>query len=136
MATDAATETTSATGGETELGLSPNIEGVLAYVLGFVSGLVLLVLEDNEYVRYHAAQSVVYSVALIALFVALSLVGIVLGFIPVVGGLLGTLVGLVELVVRLGAFVGWLFLMYQAYSGERYRLPVLGAYVGSVESAI
>ena len=48
-------------------GLDPNLAGLLTYVLGFISGLVFLVLEkQNSYVRFHAYQSTIVFLALIA----------------------------------------------------------------------
>jgi uncharacterized membrane protein len=33
----------------------------------------------------------------------------------------------VGLVISLGLFVFWIFLMYQAYSNREFRIPVIGA---------
>jgi uncharacterized membrane protein len=45
---------------KTALGLEENIEGLLTYVLGWVSAIVFLVLEpENRFVRFHAMQSLV-----------------------------------------------------------------------------
>jgi uncharacterized membrane protein len=41
---------------ETKLGVSENIAGLLAYILGWISGIILLVIEkENKFVRFHAA---------------------------------------------------------------------------------
>lgn len=133
MAADATTGTRRTTGGpdgETELGVDATVLGAVAYLFGFVSGVVLLVLEENDYVRHHAAQSVLYTAGVIVAGVAVTVLGTVLGLIPVVGGLLDLVLWLA---FRLGALAGAVFLMYEAYSGERYELPVLGAYVDAVE---
>jgi uncharacterized membrane protein len=42
----------------TTLGLGERLESVLAYSLLWVSGLVFLVFEKNQTVRWHAMQSV------------------------------------------------------------------------------
>ena len=45
--------------GKTALGVPPNVAAALAYVLGWVSGLVVLLVEkEDRSVRYHAAQSI------------------------------------------------------------------------------
>lgn len=94
-------------------GLDPNLAGLLTYVLGFVSGLVFLVLEkQSAYVRFHAYQSTIA-------FLALSTTGFILGFIPLIGSLLGSVLSLASLVL-------WLVLMLKAYKGERFKLPILG----------
>lgn len=98
---------------KTALGLDENIEGVLAYVLGWITGLVFWVLEpENKFVRFHAMQSIV-------VFGALTVVEIVLGFIPILGFILGAILGL-------AGFALWLWLMYKAYQGELYKLPWAG----------
>jgi uncharacterized membrane protein len=94
----------------------------LAYLLFFVSGLVLLNLDPynkDEFVRFHARQSILFSVAWIALLIIFSVFMAVLPF--GVDRLLHGIEGLVNLVLA----VFWVFLMYKAYSGERYRIPEL-----------
>jgi len=47
---------------KTALGIDENIEGLLCYVLGFITGILFLVLEkDNKFIRFHAMQSIVTS---------------------------------------------------------------------------
>ncbi len=97
----------------TPLGLGENIEGALAYVLGWISGILFLVLEPkNDFVRFHAMQSIVT-------FGGLTILSIVLGMIPVIGWILTILLAPV-------IFVLWLWLMWKAYQGERYKLPTIG----------
>ena len=94
----------------------------LSYLLGFVTGLVFLFVDPydkDEYVRFHARQSIVFSVAVIA---ASIIVSVFVAVLP--GGLGRLLLGLWRLVSFLLALF-WLFLMYKAYQGERYRIPQL-----------
>ena len=94
-------------------GLDPNLAGLLTYLLGFVSGLIFLVLEkQSPYVRFHAYQSTIA-------FGTLIIAGFVLGLLPLVGDLLGS-------VVRLATLVLWVVLMFKAYQGERFKLPIVG----------
>ena len=120
---------------ETALGLDANLAAALAYLFGFVSGAIVYVVEDeNEFVRFHAAQSIVVSIVVFVAYFGLSVGGWMLGFflefIPAVGGILSLLVTLVMLVLMplLGlAILGlYLFMMYKAYSEERWRVPFLG----------
>lgn len=98
---------------KTALGLSENIEGALAYLVVWITGLVFWFLEpENKFVRFHAMQSIV-------VFGTLTVVEIVLGIIPILGAILGALLGL-------AGFVLWLWLMYKAYQGEMYKLPWAG----------
>jgi uncharacterized membrane protein len=48
-----------------------------------------------------------------------SIVGIAMGF-------MWPILILLRLVIGLGGFVLWLFLMFKAYNGERYQLPSVG----------
>jgi uncharacterized membrane protein len=98
---------------KTALGIDENIEGLLCYVLGFITGILFLILEkDNKFVRFHAMQSIIT-------FLAFFVISMVLGFIPILGWMLSGLLGLIGLVV-------WLLLMFKAYQGEKYKLPVAG----------
>ena len=100
----------------TVLGVTENLEGLFCYVLGWVTGLIFLLVEQkNAFVRFHALQSLVT-------FLALFILSVVIGFIPV----LGILVGLV--LWPLGVVL-WIVLMVKAYKGERYKLPVIGDFV-------
>lgn len=53
--------------GETSVGLSENVVATLAYLFGWLSGLIVLLVEhESDYARFHAAQSVVVFGALFA----------------------------------------------------------------------
>ena len=100
--------------GKTASGLDPNVAAALSYALGWVTGLVFLLTEPHDkFVRFHALQSTI-------VFAALSVVCVLLQMIP----LLGMLVT-VFLVIPASAVL-WLILMFKAYQGERFRLPVIG----------
>ena len=97
----------------TTLGLDENLEAAGAYVFGFVSGIVVYVLEkDNKFVRFHAMQSII---AFIALFIINTLVEV----LPYYLWFLSTIVGLI-------GFILWIVLMLKAYQGEKFKLPVVG----------
>jgi len=108
---------------ENKTGLSENIAGAVAYFLGFVTGIVLLLIEkENKFVRFHAAQSTVA-------FGVLFILSIILGFIPIIGWLIALFLPLI-------GFVLWLYLMFMAYKGNMYRLPVLADYADKLESSL
>ncbi|WP_256710809.1 DUF4870 domain-containing protein [Paenibacillus sp. FSL A5-0031] len=94
-------------------GLDPKVAGLLCYLAGFITGIIFLVLEKkSRFVRLHAVQSIVLSVAFIA-------ANILLGFIPIIGWLLGILLGL-------AAFIAWIGLMLLTLQGKLNKLPVIG----------
>ena len=96
-------------------GLDENIAGLLCYVLGWVSGIVFLLLErESKFVKFHAIQSII-------VFGVLSVVNGVLGWIPVLGLIVGIISGIL-------AFVLWILLMVKASQGERYKIKWAGDY--------
>ena len=100
----------------TTLGLPENLEAVLCYLFGFVSGFLFYVVEkENQFVRFHALQS-------LSTFLALFIVGLILHRIPIIGFLLAWL-------LAPASFCLWLLLMYKALLGQRYCLPVVGPFV-------
>jgi uncharacterized membrane protein len=108
---------------DTKIGLAENLSGVVAYVLGFITGIVLLVVEkENKFVRFHAAQSTV-------VFGGIFIISIILGFIPVIGWLIALLLPFV-------GFVLWLYLMFMAYKGNLYRLPIVAEFADKLESSL
>ncbi|MGD0369191.1 MAG: zinc-ribbon domain-containing protein, partial [Acidobacteriaceae bacterium] len=40
-------------------GLSENVAAMLSYVLGWLTGIIFLVIDKRPFVRFHAAQSIV-----------------------------------------------------------------------------
>ena len=98
---------------ETSTGLKENTAGVLCYVLGWVTGIVFLIIEPkNNFVRYHAFQSII-------VFVVVNVAGVVLSWIPFIGGFLSGVVGLI-------GFILWILLMVMAAQEKRYKVPWAG----------
>ena len=105
--------------GKSTFGLSENIANLVCYLGGFITGIVFLVSEkENKSVRFNALQSTIWFGALCVLTSVLG----VLSKIPV----LGIIFMIVSLVVGLIIFVSWLFLMYNAYKGVEFRIPIIG----------
>jgi len=99
---------------KTSTGLDANLAAALSYLLGFVTGIAFLLVEkDNKFVRFHAMQSTLVFVAIVA-------VDILLQIIPILGAIV-----VVFLVIPLSAIL-WLVLMFKAYQGEEFKLPVVG----------
>jgi len=99
---------------KTSTGFDANVAAALSYLVGFVTGIIFLFVEkENRYVRFHAMQSTL-------LFAGIVLVDILLQIVPLLGALL-----VVFIVIPLSAFL-WLFMMFKAYQGEEYKLPLVG----------
>lgn len=105
-------------------GLAPNVAGALSYLVGVVTGVLFLLLDkDRPYVRFHAAQSIVFSLAWTGVWIATIAVDTVLGAVPLIGWLLGALLSLGLAVV---GFILWVYLMFRAYQGDEWEMPVVG----------
>lgn len=97
----------------TSTGIQENVEGLLVYLLTWVTGIVFLIIEKkSSFVRFHALQSIIT-------FLGLMVLGFVAGFLPFIGTLISFAV------FPLTVFL-WVFLMYKAYQGEKYKLPIIG----------
>jgi len=107
-------------------GMEDNIAGLLCYILGFITGIIFLILEPynkRPFVRFHAFQSIFLSVACTVLSIALSIISGVFYFIS---WTLGMAFSLIWGLVGLGIFILWIFLMFKAYSKEKFKLPIIG----------
>jgi uncharacterized membrane protein len=100
-------------GEESTTKLDRNIAALLCYVGFWISGIVMLVLEQkNKFVRFHAMQSIVT-------FGILFIASLLLSWIPFVGDIFATVIGIIS-------FVLWIIFMIRAYQGELFKLPVAG----------
>ncbi len=105
-------------------GLAPNVAGALSYFLGALTGILFLVIDrERTFVRFHAMQSILFTVAAVAISVALLVVDVALAALPLIGWLVSLLL---TLVIWIGGFVLWIYLMYRAYQGDEWELPVIG----------
>jgi uncharacterized membrane protein len=99
---------------KTASGFDANVAAAFSYLVGFVTGAIFLVVEKrNRFVRFHAMQSTIF-------FAIAVLAQILLRVIPVIGFLLSLFV------VFPVSVIVWLLMMYKAYHGEEYKLPIVG----------
>lgn len=97
-------------------GLPENTAAALCYVLGFVSGIIFLVLAPysrNKLIRFHAFQSIFLNAAA---FIIMWVLGFALTWFA------WRLIS----VVNLAFFVLWVFMIVQTYQGKKIVLPVIG----------
>jgi uncharacterized membrane protein len=118
-----------ATTEKSSTGLEANVAGALCYFFGLLTGLIFWVAESqSRFVRFHAMQAMLVSVLWIAVLIVFMALWTVLYRLPVIGlvaGLFGTL-GYFAIVV---GWVGlWLFCMFKAFQGERFKLPYIGEF--------
>lgn len=112
---------------KTSTGMDPNVAGLLCYLFGWVSGLIFYLIEkDDKKIRFHALQSILLSVATIAIWIALGIVFSIVGFIPGISLVAIVVFPLFYAVLGLGVMVIWIMLMVKAYQGEKWKLPIIG----------
>lgn len=98
---------------KTMSGLKENIAGALCYVTWAISGVIFLIIEkENKFIRFHALQSIMTTVTLFIVFFMVM-------FIPFIGGVLSALLSLI-------VFIFWLFMMWKAYQGAWFKIPIIG----------
>lgn len=105
-------------------GMSNNVAGLLCYLVGWVTGLIFLLIEpykNDKFVRFHAFQSIFFNVALIGVYIVVVILGIILSVIH-----LGLLMLPLWLVLWLGILGIWVFLMIKAYNNQTFKLPLIG----------
>lgn len=113
-------ENVGVSGKKTSMGLDENVAGALCYVLGFITGIVFLVMEkDNKFVKYHAWQSIITFVTLMVVGWAITSIMFMSYSTMWLGGMLSSLLVLLE-------FILWLILILKAFQGEKFKLPIVG----------
>ncbi|MGD0842669.1 MAG: zinc-ribbon domain-containing protein [Candidatus Acidiferrales bacterium] len=124
-------------------GLEENVAGALCYVLGWVTGIIFLIIDKRPSVRFNAAQSIVVFGALQILSI---LIGIVTGGSMFFGGfggwgwgpefgfraMLAMLGGLVNLLIGLLGFILWILLILKAYQRQPFRVPIAAGIADSL----
>lgn len=105
---------------KSSLDLDENFVGLLCYLFLWITGLLFLILEKkSRYVRFHAIQSILT-------FLSLTLIGYGINTIscmPIIGGLSGSVLS--PLFYLIGLLL-WVFLMFKAFTGEKYKVPLIG----------
>lgn len=95
------------------LGMDQNVTGMLCYVLGWISGLAIILIEkDNLFVRFHAMQSIIT-------FGVLTIFSILIGSLIYIFIFLASVVNIIGIAL-------WVLLMVKAYQGTLFKLPVIG----------
>jgi uncharacterized membrane protein len=103
-------------------GIEENVAGLLCYLVLWVTGLIFLLIDKRPFVKFHAAQSIAVNICILPCWIALWIIELILAHIPIIGFL-----GLIMFpIFGLVIFAVWIFLMYKAYSHEKFKLPIIG----------
>jgi uncharacterized membrane protein len=103
-----------------QTGLSDNAASGLAYVT-IIPAIVFLAVAPynrNVLIRFHSWQSIFFTIACIAVDVALMIFGR-MPFLGLMSLFLWPLVGL-------AFFAVWILLLIKAFNGQRFKLPIIG----------
>lgn len=76
---------------------------------------------ESDFIKFHSLQAILLAVSTIVCSFALS----ILGLIPVIG----LFAGLAGLVLTLGFFGLWIFMIIQSFTGKHFKIPVLGDFI-------
>ena len=106
-------EKASSPGGGSSTGLDSKLASALCYLLGFVTGILFVLIEKQDRdVRFHAYQST-------ATFLGIFVVSVAASMLPLVGWIISVVLPFVSLIL-------WILLMVKAFQGVRYKLPIVG----------
>jgi uncharacterized membrane protein len=97
-----------------------HVAAMLTYLLGWVSGVIFLLVDRRPFVRYHAAQSVIVFTTLTVVFLFLGNFFLATFFH---GEHIQEILLALRRIVELVWVVATVVLMVKASSGERYRVP-------------
>ncbi|MFB6355873.1 MAG: DUF4870 domain-containing protein [bacterium] len=108
----------------TSLDLDENIAAYLTYMCPPISGIIFLIIEEkSDLVRFHAMQSTLYTVIAFGFWLILFFIGLIISILTMG---LGALIVVPVLLLIFFPMLGYLiYVMYQAYQGKRYRIPVI-----------
>jgi len=112
-------------------GMAENVANALCYLAGFITGILFLVLEPynkNPRVRFNAFQAIFFHLAWIVFWIVMTILQVIFAAVLPFGlhAIVSLFSMLVWLVLGLGGFALWLFLMFRAYNNNPLVLPIIG----------
>lgn len=123
----AATAPAQSSAGAPSAGMTNNVAACLSYLVGWVTGLIFLVIEpykNDKFVRFNAFQSIFLSIAVFAIWIGAMILSGILGFIT--HGLGFFIMGPLMMLVWLGVVVTVVICMIKAYGNQTFKLPIIG----------
>lgn len=111
----------------TSTGMTNNVAACLCYLVGWVTGLIFLLIDpykNDRFVRFHAFQSIFFDVAAIAMFIALGFLSMFLSLIS--RGFAGIIMLPLWPLLWLAFLGGKIYLMVKAYGNSKTKLPFIG----------
>lgn len=108
-------------------GLAENVAGLLCYLLGWLTGIIFLLIDKRPFVRFHAAQSIVVFGGLMILRILLTASWFGYHSFGVF-----TIWSMLSLLVSLATLVLWVVLMVTAFQGKRLEIPVAAEFAKKI----
>ena len=121
-------ETPSANAGGSS-GSRGNVMAAVAYLMTVVTGAIIYFVADkkDKYTRFHAIQAVLWGIVVFIVIFIAGIIGFVVSFgVTAIAGPLGCCVWIVMLLVIVIPMVLTLYLIYKAYTGVKFKLPIIG----------
>lgn len=99
-------------------GLDPKVANLLAYLFGWLGGLIIWLMEkENRFVKWNALQALILGIVEV---VCILVISFILGLIPYIGWFFFSWLGWVL------AGVGWIFAIIaivMGFQGKTFRIP-------------
>jgi uncharacterized membrane protein len=101
--------------------MDEKLAGTLCYALGWVTGIIFIMIDKRPKVRFHAAQSII-------VFGGLQIISMILGGLfsggPIFGLWdVGPLGGLLLRAFEIAVTVLWVLFLVKTYQGEKFKVP-------------
>ena len=101
-------------------GMEENVAGLLCYIFGWISGLIFLLIDKRPFVKFHAAQSIAFNIAVFAVYIAFAIISF---FLTMITAMLHFPVGFLTVfllpVIGIAVLITWIYLMFKAYNHEK-----------------
>ena len=113
-------------------GIDENVAALLAYIFGWVSGLIFFLIEkDSRLVRFHAMQSILLNVAALVLGLILWFAWVIIVIVlaqvsEVLASLISVVLGLLIFAFYVACLVAVILCLVKAYQGQYFKLPAIG----------
>ncbi|MCL5093859.1 MAG: DUF4870 domain-containing protein [Patescibacteria group bacterium] len=105
--------------------LDSKISAFLSYLLGFITGFIFLIIaKDDSYVKFHATQSIFFSITffIVKYLISSYLFPLLINASPSQA----TLISIFNTAVNIVFLILWVILLIMAYTGKKWELPILG----------
>ncbi len=98
---------------QSELGLKKEVEAAIAVVFGatIIVPLALFIIEKDKFVKFWAMQSILFVLAVVALETIFTATIVLIVLVPI---------------LMVAAFLLWLAMVYKAWMGDMWEVPIIG----------